>query len=190
MRGFGDGIWVRTESWLIMIFFVPVSQFKGAPAVPCGNSGNFNGLFCCSVEADTSCCNATFGNVFGKPFAPTTLASTTTTIANDTNSTDASAVTTTTVTAMPVGRSTGSDATKVGVGVGVPLGLMLLLSLIFAAWTERRRRRDLERVARETGWVGGLTGREKGKVDGMNGFRFEVEGGGREIQELGEGRSP
>lgn len=167
---------------------VLVGQSKGVPAVPCGDSGNFNGLFCCSLEADTSCCNATFGNVFGKPFAPVTLAATTST-ANDTSSTEAFAITTT-VTATPIGRSAGSDATKVGVGVGVPLGLMLLLSLVFAAWTERRRRRDLERVARETGWVGGLTGRERSKVDGMNGFRYEVEGGGREIQELGEGRSP
>lgn len=167
---------------------VLVGQSKGVPAVPCGDSGNFNGLFCCSTDADTSCCNATFGNVFGKPFAPVTLAATTTT-ANDTGSTDASAVTAT-VTATPVGRSTGSDATKVGVGVGVPLGLMLLLSLIFAAWTERRRRRDLERVAREKGWVDRLAGCEKSRADGMNGFRYEVEGGGREIQELGEGRSP
>lgn len=167
---------------------VLVDQSKGVPAVPCGDSGNFNGLFCCSVDAGTSCCNATFGNVFGKPFAPATLAATTTTT-NDTGSTDASVVTAT-VTALPVGRSTGSDATKVGVGVGVPLGLMLLLSLILAAWTERRRRRDLERVARETGWVGGPAGCEKSKVDGMNDFRYEVDGGGREIQELGEGRSP
>ena len=162
------------------------APYRTIAAVPCGNSGNFNGDFCCSLEQSTSCCNASFGNIFGKPFAPVTLAATTT---NDTNSTSTTAVTT--VTAKPTGYPS-SDATKVGVGVGVPLGLLLMLSLLFAAWTERRRRRDMERVARETGWTGGQWGHEKAPAGsyahGIKGVRrIEVDGDGR-LPELGDGQ--
>ena len=152
-----------------------------ASAVPCGPQGNYNGLFCCSEEGNTSCCNATFPNIFGKPFAPTTLDATP---VNDTSSgTNTSAVTTT-----PTGKSS-CDATKVGVGVGVPLGLLLLLSLIFAAWTERRRRRDVGNIARGTAWSGRLWDHEKPSADSGNDVRYEVDGAEREIQELGD-KSP
>lgn len=107
---------------------------------------------------------------------------------NDTNSTSATA--TTTVTAQPTGHSS-SDTTKVGVGVGVPLGLLLLLSLLLAAWTERRRRRDMKRMARETGQNGGQWALEKpyagSQTYGMNDLRHEAESGGRRIPELGDG---
>lgn len=166
---------------LIASSLILVAPFRTIAAVPCGDSGNFNGAFCCSLVATTSCCNATFGNVFGKPYAPTTLAATP---VNDTNGSS------TTVTAQPAIHS-GSDATKVGVGVGVPLGILLLLSLIFATWTERRRRRDMERVARETGRSSGQWGHEKSFAGsdayGMKHLRHEAEGGGRRIQELGDG---
>lgn len=162
-----------------------VAPSRTIAAVPCGDSGNFNDLFCCSLHATTSCCNATFGNVFGKPFAPTTLAATS---VNDANGTSTAAVTT--VTAASAGHS-GSDATKVGVGVGVPLGVLLLLSLIFAAWTERRRRRDVGRVVRGAGQSGGQWGYEKAyagsQAHGMDGLRHEAESGERRIPELGDG---
>ena len=153
-------------------------------AVPCGDSGNFNGLFCCSVEAATSCCNATFGNVFGRPFAPTTLA------VNDANATStAIAFTTMTVTATaPASHSNNADENiKVGVGVGVPLGLLLLLSLVFASWTERRRRRGMEKADRETGWSDGHLGFEKAQKYRMNGVRYEADGGERRTPELSDG---
>ena len=154
---------------------------QSVPAVPCGGSGNFNGLFCCSLEQSTSCCNSTFGNVFGKPFAPVDSAATT---VNDTSGTNTSSAVTT-VTATAAGKSS-SDVTKVGVGVGIPLGLLLLLSLVFAAWTERRRRRDMERFGRETAWSAGPQwGHKKLPADDGNNVRYEVEGGEREIQELG-----
>ena len=156
---------------------------KGVAAVPCGPSGNFNGLFCCSEEQSTSCCNATFSNIFGKPFAPTTLDATP---VNDTSSTNKSAVTT--VTATPT-RLPSSDATRIGVGVGVPLGLLLLLSLVFAAWTERRRRRAIEKIARGTAWSDKQWDQKIPPVDGRKNVRYEVEGGEREIQELGD-RTP
>ena len=145
-------------------------------AVPCGNSGEYNGLFCCSKEGNTSCCNSSFANIFGTPFAPTTL--------------DATPVNSTSCqnTSAPTGNSS-SDATKVGVGVGVPLGLLLLLSLVFAAWTERRRRRDVEKIARGTPWSGKQWGDRKTPVDGKNYTRYEVDGIEREIQELGD-RTP
>lgn len=156
----------------------------GVPAVPCGPEGNFNGEFCCSLSATTSCCNATFGNVFGKPFAPATLAATT---VNDTNGTSTTAVTT--VTAISTGHSS-SDATKVGLSVGVPLGVLLLLSLGFAAWTEQRRRRYMEGVARMKGPSGGQWNHEKtyagSQALGMDGLWHEVEGGGRRVPELGD----
>ena len=153
---------------------------RDVAAVPCGPSGNYNGLFCCSEEGSTSCCNATFPNIFGKPFAPTTLDATR---VNDTSSTNTSAVTT--VTARPTGLPS-SDATRIGVGVGVPLGLLLLLSLVFAAWTERRRRRDIEKIARGTAWSGKQWDHKSPPADGRNNVRYEVEGGEREIQELGD----
>lgn len=162
-----------------------VAPSRTIAAVPCGDSGNFNGAFCCSLEATTSCCNATFGNVFGRPYAPATLAATT---VNDTNNTSTTAFAT--VTAQPAVNS-NSDATKVGVGVGVPLGILLLLSLIFAAWTERRRRRDTRRMAKETGQSGGQWGHEKSyagsQVYRMNGSRHEAVGGERRMPELGDG---
>ena len=76
-------------------------------------------------------------------------------------------------------------------GVGVPLGLLLLLSLVFAAWTERRRRRDVEMIAREGAWSGKQWGHKKRSLvdGGGKQVRYEVEGGETEIQELGD-RSP
>ena len=160
-----------------------VNPSKDVAAVPCGNSGNYNGLFCCSEKGDTSCCNASFPNIFGKPFAPTTLDAT---AVNGTSCTNASTVTTVTATPSPNG---SSDATRVGVGVGVPLGLLLLLSLLFAAWTERRRRRDVGKMARETAWSGKQWGHSRSQVDGGKMVRYEVEGEETEIQELGD-KSP
>ena len=161
-----------------------MAPFRGVPAVPCGDSGNFNGEFCCSLEANTSCCNATFGNVFGKPFAPGTLAATTVNVTNGTNTTA-----TTTVTASSAGHS-GSEATKIGVGVGIPLGMLLLLSLCLAAWTEWRRRRDMEKVARLTGLPAGQWSHKKtyagSQVVGMDGVRYEADGGDRRLPELGD----
>ncbi len=157
---------------------------RTVPAVPCGDSGNFNGEFCCSVEAATSCCNATFGNVFGKPFAPATLA------VNDANATSTTvALTTATVTVTPpTSHSNNADEIiKVGVGVGVPLGLLLLLSLVFASWTERRRRRGMERVYKETGWSDGHLGFEKAQKYRMNGLKYEADGGERRTPELSDG---
>ena len=167
----------------MLIVGITVNLNKDAAAVPCGPQGNYNGLFCCSEEANTSCCNSSFPNIFGKPFAPTTLDAT---AVNDTPSTNTSAVTT--VTATPTGYSS-SEATRVGVGVGVPLGLLLLLSLAFAAWTERRRRRYIEEIARGTAWSGKQWGYKNSSADGKNDVRYEVEGGEREIQELGD-RTP
>ena len=92
------------------------------------------------------------------------------------------------MTATPTGPGhSSSDATKVGVGVGVPLGLLLLLSLVFAAWTEWRRRRDMEKVARENGWSGGQWVKEKSKAFGMDGMRHEIDGEEGRIHELGDG---
>ena len=92
------------------------------------------------------------------------------------------------MTAKAAGHS-NSDATSVGVGVGVPLGLLLLLSLVLAAWTERRRRRDVERVVRETGRSGGQWDREKSharlQTQGVNVLPHEVEVGDRRMPELG-----
>ena len=156
---------------------------RDVAAVPCGPQGNYNGLFCCSEEGSTSCCNATFPNIFGKPFAPTTLDAT---AVNNTSSTNTSAVTT--VTATPT-RCPSSDATRIGVGVGVPLGLLLVLSLVFAAWTERRRRRYIEKIAGGTAWSGKQWGHKKSSADGKNDVRYEVDGEEREVQELGN-RSP
>lgn len=174
------------SSWLISGSLVPVAPFRTIAAVPCGDSGNFNGAFCCSLVANTSCCNATFGNVFGRPYAPATVAATT---VNDTSDTS-TATSFATVTARPTANSS-SDATKVGVGVGVPLGILLLLSLGFAAWTERRRRRDARRMANGTGQSGGQWGHEKtyagSQAFGTNGLRYEAEGGERRMPELGDG---
>ena len=162
---------------------VLVAPFRSVPAVPCGDSGNFNGEFCCSLVANTSCCNATFGNVFGKPFAPVTLAATT---VNVTNSTDTISITT--VTATAIGHSS-FHATKVGVGVGVPLGILLLLSLCLATWTERRRRRDMEKVARMRRLSGGQWSHDKtyagSQAIGMDVLRYEVDGGDGRLPELG-----
>lgn len=158
-----------------------MAPFRSIAAVPCGDSGNFNGEFCCSLVANTSCCNATFGNVFGRPFAPAALAATT---VNDTNGT-----VTTTVTATATGHPS-SDATKIGVGVGVPLGMLLLLSLALAAWTEWRRRRDVEKVARVRGLSGGQWSQDKtyagSQAVGLDGLQHEVEGGDRRLPELGD----
>lgn len=163
---------------------VLVAPFRSIAAVPCGDSGNFNGAFCCSLVANISCCNATFGNVFGRPFAPATLEATT---VNVTNGSSTTAVTT--VTASPAGHSS-SDATKIGVGVGIPLGVLLLLSLAFAAWTERRRRRDMGKVARLTGPSGGQWSHEKtyagSQAVGMDVLPHEVDGGDRRLPELGD----
>ena len=74
---------------------------------------------------------------------------------------------------------------RVGVGVGVPLGLLLLLSLVFAAWTERRRRRDIEKIGRETAWSGKQWDQKYPPADGRNNLRYEVDGEQSEIQELG-----
>lgn len=171
---------------LIAGSFIIVAPSRGVFAVPCGDSGNFNGLFCCSLKVSTSCCNATFGNVFGKPFAPATLAATT---VNDTNGSSTTAITT--VTAQPAVHS-GSDATKVGVGVGVPLGILILLSLVFAAWTERRRRRDTEGMLRDAGRSGGQWGHEKSydgsRAYGMHDLRYEADGRERRVPELGDGK--
>ena len=162
-----------------------MAPFRTIAAVPCGDSGNFNGEFCCSLVGNINCCNATFGNVFGKPYAPAVLAATT---VNDTSGTSTTSVTT--VTAQPATHSS-SDATKVGVGVGVPLGILLLLSLVFAAWTERRRRRDRERVVGDPGMSGGQWRHEKAYAGSqaydMNGLRHEVESGERRMPELGDG---
>ena len=172
--------------WVMLIISVLSSlaaPFKAVAAVPCGDSGNYNGLFCCSLEQSTSCCNATFGNIFGKPFAPATLAA-----ANASDNNGSSTTTVTTVTATPTGHSS-SDATKVGVGVGVPLGLLLLLSLVFAAWIEWRRRRDMKKVARETGWSGEQRGKEKSQAYAMDGMRHEIDGEAGRIHELGDGEA-
>ena len=179
-----DGtLWIKFRNRFASNSLALVATSRNVPAVPCGNSGNFNGLFCCSVEQNTSCCNSTFGNVFGKPFAPVTSAAT---AVNDTSNTNTSAIITANATS--TGHSS-SDATKIGVGVGVPLGLLLLLSLIFAVWTERRRRRDMERIIKETAWSGGQWDRQKPPADGVNNVRYEVDSGEREIQELGD-RTP
>lgn len=58
-----------------------------------------------------------------------------------------------------------------------------MTNLVFVAWTERRRRRDLERVTRETGWSGEQWGHEKSHVGsqayGRKGLRHEA-GAGKE----------
>ena len=169
---------------MLTLFLSPlVAPSRAVAAVPCGDSGNYNGLFCCSLQQSTSCCNASFGNIFGKPFAPTTLAAT-----NVSDNNASSTTTITTVTATLTAHSS-SDATKVGVGVGVPLGLLLLLSLFFAAWTEWRRRRDMKKVAGETGWSGEQWRKEKAQPYGMDSVRHEIEGEEGRIHELGDGEA-
>ena len=170
-------IWWWNPVVLITARSILAGTSKPVPAVPCGDSGNFNGEFCCSLKGNISCCDATFGNVFGKPFAPVATV-------NNTCGTNTTAVAT--VTATPAVRS-NSDATKIGVGVGVPLGLLLLLSLIFAAWTERRRRRDTERAVSDPGWPGGHWGHETSRVDDTKGVPQEIDGEQRMIPELGNG---
>ncbi len=169
---------------LITDYYILAGRSFAVPAVPCGDSGKFDFEFCCLLQGNISCCDATFGNVFGKPFAPVTLAATT---VNDTCGTSTTAVATMTTT--PAVRS-NPDATKIGVGVGVPLGFLLLLSLIFAAWTERRRRRDVERVARETNWTGGQQEQETSQVHATDSVAQEIDGEQRAIPELGDREVP
>lgn len=62
---------------LIADSFLLVAVSRTVPGVLCGDSGLVNKEFCCSLVG-ANCCNATLGNVFGRPYVLATSAATTT----------------------------------------------------------------------------------------------------------------
>ena len=175
--------------------------------IPVGEWGN---SYCCMDKGNESCCDSTFFNPIGEPFAfplksEYHVSNTTSTSTSADNTTTpspgvADAATSPSSTAAPSAATTSSPAQKtstnhsvaIGAGVGVPLGLLVVSILGFLLYRERKLRRNAETLAQQSGaWMPDnkksyiSNAPQELAVDSYNNAPAEL--GSRHVAELGKG---
>lgn len=167
--------------------------------VPCGHPGTFSSSFCCHQgRAGVSCCNSTFGNIFGPPVgfagdeeattARSARSSRTSSTAPDSTSTPQHALTTSGSSGKSAHTSASkgskSSATAIGVGVGVPLGVLLISGLCFLLYKERKLRVKAETFVKNIGGTSESGHKDRTEKRWSTGVPQELGHGQRRTPEL------